>query len=122
MLLTQTVTVWNLLTKSAMAANTYQRTVLKTVRYDISDKGLVLYVVPIFAGAAGRVYVPRHEFDTLADKTMAYTFGPEDFIGLGEIADAAPSPGGAGHRKDWRVDRVLERMGEAGGFVRVNAK
>lgn len=122
MLLTQTVTVWNLLTKSAMAANTYQRTVLKTVRYDLGDKGLVLYVIPAITDASGRVYVPRHEFDALPDKTTAYTFGPEDFIGLGEITDAVPSSGGAGHRKDWRVDRVLERMAETGGFIRVNAK
>jgi hypothetical protein len=122
--LTQTVTVWNLTAKAPTAPSTYQKTKIDKVRYDQSADVLVLYVDLVCSVAEhGRTYAEKHAFDLLEDKTGTYTFGPEDFIGLGDFTDAAPSPGGAGKRKDWRVINVLPRFAPSGGaYLRVDAK
>lgn len=117
------VTVWNLVSKSPTGPNVYQRTVLRHVRYDRSEDGLTLYVEPAYSVATPeRAYVEPHVFAGLETHTGNYTFGPEDFIGLGEFVDPSPSAGGKGQRKDWRVTSVLPRTSSSASYLRIEAK
>lgn len=120
--LTQTVTVWNHTGGSPTVANTYQRTQLDRARYEEGKDGLVLYVDLVCSEAEqGRTYIEKSAFDLLEDTTGSFTFGPEDFIGLGAFVDALPSSGGKGQRKDWRVSAVLPRTAKTGAYLKVTA-
>lgn len=121
--LTQTITVLNLVSKSPTGPNVYQRTKIQRVRYAQDPDQLMVYVVFAYSEAEQeRAYIEPYEFEELQSKDGHYTFGPEDFIGLGDINDSVPSAAGKSKRKDWRVTGVSLRDSPAGRYLRIEAK
>lgn len=136
-LLTDTITVWNIIENEPNKAARYQRTVLAGVRYLQQKKKAVVAsgivardAIEIYISlqhteaTSGRRYIDSAEFDELADKTGYWTLADgRDFVGLGTQTATKPSTGGKGKRKDWKVDGVaVKRALDARKYIRVTAE